>query len=152
MLLLGEAKADNILALLTNEQRTRCQVLITCDQVVTHKGKILEKPVDAAEARAFIRSYGEAPCATVGSVVLTNILTGKRVSGTDTATIYLKSIPDRVIDELIEEGDVLYCAGGLMIEHAKVGPYIDRLDGTMDSIMGLSQALLERLLPEVLRV
>jgi septum formation protein len=152
VLQLGEAKADNIIDMLTSQQRETHHVVITADQVVTHKGKILEKPVDASEARDFIRSYGDASCATVGSIVLTHIASGKRVKGTDTATIYLKSIPESIIDELIEEGEVFYCAGGLMIEHPKIEPYIERIEGTMDSIMGLSENLLRTLLPQILDI
>lgn len=33
-------------------------ILITCDQVVTHEGRILEKPENEAEARSFIEGYG----------------------------------------------------------------------------------------------
>ena len=149
-MLLGEAKADNILSMLTPEQRDAFDVIITADQVVTHKGEILEKPVSPDAARRYIRSYGQAPCSTVGSVVLTHIASGKRVSGTDTTTIFLRHIPEPVIDELIEEGEVFYCAGGLMIEHPKVEPFIERVEGTIDSVMGLSETLLRRLLSDLL--
>lgn len=150
VLLLGEAKADNIIGLLTPEQKASFDVVITADQVVTHKGEILEKPASPEMARSYIRSYGQAPCATVGSIVLTHIASGVRVQGTDTATIFLREIPDSVIDGLIEEGEVFYCAGGLMIEHASVQPYIERIEGSLDSIMGLSETLLKRLLDEML--
>ena len=150
VLLLGEAKADNILSMLTPEQRNAFDIVITADQVVTHKGEILEKPDSPDTARRYIRSYGEAPCSTVGSIVLTHIASGMRVSGTDTTTIFLKHIPETVIDELIEEGEVFYCAGGLMIEHPKVEPFIERIEGTIDSVMGLSEALLRKLLDQLL--
>ena len=151
VLLLGHAKADNILAMLTEEQKKEFDVVITADQVVTSNGKILEKPESEEEARQFIRSYGSHSCSTVGSLVLTKVSTGERVSGVDVATIYLKPIPEEVIDGLIKEGEIFYCAGGLMIEHPAIQPYIDRLEGSMNSIMGLSSDLFQSLLPQLLK-
>jgi hypothetical protein len=46
------------------------------------------------------------------------------------------------------EGDCMWCAGGLMVEHALVVPHIQRIDGTQDGVMGLAKALVVRLLVE----
>jgi len=110
------------------------------------KGRIREKPHDGAEAREFIEGYGRSPCQTVGSCVLTDLHTRTQVSGVDTATIHIKPIPDDIIQKLIDEGDILHCAGGLMIEHPLVEPYIERIDGAFDSVLGLSKALVDSLL------
>lgn len=55
-------------------------------------------------------------------------------------------VPDSVVTKLCEEGTVLQCAGGLMVEHKLVQPYITNMDGTMDSVMGLSKSLVLELL------
>ena len=125
---------------------TKGLILLTADQVVTCNGRILEKPLNEAEFREFIAGYAMHPCRTVGSAVLTNTDSGKRVEGTDTATIHLKPIPEDIVQKLIDEGEVFYCAGGLMIEHPMIQPYIDRIEGTLDSIMGLSKSLVLELL------
>ena len=59
---------------------------------------------DLDEAQHFIDGYGRLPCSTVGSIVLTDIQSGKRVAGVDTATIHFDTIPQTVIDRLLEEG------------------------------------------------
>eukprot|EP00291_Cryptomonas_curvata_P012314 CAMPEP_0172192850 /NCGR_PEP_ID=MMETSP1050-20130122/24592_1 /TAXON_ID=233186 /ORGANISM="Cryptomonas curvata, Strain CCAP979/52" /LENGTH=147 /DNA_ID=CAMNT_0012868269 /DNA_START=139 /DNA_END=578 /DNA_ORIENTATION=- len=51
-------------------------LLLTCDQVVVHDNKILEKPESKDQAREFIRGYGRSPCSTVGATVVTNLATG----------------------------------------------------------------------------
>jgi septum formation protein len=57
---------------------------------------------------------------------------------------------ETLVDELLAEGaPILSCAGGLMIEHPLVQQYIDRIDGTEDSVMGLSKELVMRLLVEL---
>lgn len=81
--LLGNLKADAIIQKIRSEptlvDASAGCVLVTGDQVITHAGRILEKPDDAAEARAFLHGYSTGPCSTVGSLVLTDIDTGLRV-------------------------------------------------------------------------
>lgn len=126
-------------------------VVLTGDQVVTHAGNILEKPESLEEARRFVAGYADSPCMTVGSVVLEHLSTGLRVSGVDTATIhFMPTVDGGLVDRLMEDGaPVLDCAGGLMIEHPLVREHVDRIDGTEDSVMGLSKDLVERLLNEL---
>lgn len=59
-----------------------------------------------------------------------------------------QQIPASVVKELCSEGTVLHCAGGLMVEHALVQPYITKIEGSLDSVMGLSKALVLELLEQ----
>ena len=147
-------------------------VVLTGDQVVTCGGKILEKPESIEEAKEFVQGYATSPPSTVGSVVLYHHPSGIRVAGVDTATIHFNSdtlggssssnddgnddgnkassSSSLLIDSLIEQGEpVMSCAGGLMIEHPLVQHHVDRIDGTEDSVMGLSKDLVLRLLQEL---
>jgi septum formation protein len=55
-----------------------------------------------------------------------------------------------LIDRLIMAGEpVMSCAGGLMIEHPLVEEHVERIDGTVDSVMGLSKVLVHRLMLEL---
>lgn len=151
--LLANAKADAIMSTFqpTNADDDKQNILLTADQVVTSKGRILEKPLDEAEARHYISLYNNGQCSTVGSIALTDLKSGRRVIGVDSATIYFKEIPSDVIDQIVTEGEAVNCAGGLMVEHPLLQPFIDRIDGTVDSVMGLSCPLLERLFSELLQ-
>jgi len=51
---------------------------------------------------------------------------------------------------LIEEGDVFYVAGGLLVEHPLTSPLVEAIVGTIDSVMGLPKALTEKLIKESL--
>jgi septum formation protein len=115
-------------------------------QVVVHEGHILEKPESEEEARSFIAGYAASPPSTVGSVRVTNLSTGASCQDVDVATVHFSPIPAATVDELLREGDCMYCAGGLMVEHPLVVPHITRMEGTQDSIMGLSKLLVMRLL------
>ncbi|TQD69673.1 hypothetical protein C1H46_044796 [Malus baccata] len=62
--------------------------------------------------------------------------------------IYFHKIPDEIIEKLIEEGIVLKVAGGLIIEHPLILPFVKEVVGTTDSVMGLPIDLTRRLLKE----
>jgi septum formation protein len=134
-----------------SDATTKSWIVLTGDQVVTCNGEILEKPESIEEARDFVARYAHHPPSTVGSCVLTHLPSGVTVSGVDTATInFLKTIPADLIDRLVaEEQPVLSCAGGLMVEHPLVKEYITSIDGTEDSVMGLSKDLVLQLLKEL---
>jgi len=79
-----------------------------------------------------------------------------QVSGVDSATIFFRpsiaahSKKDHLVDLLLQEGaPVMDCAGGLMVEHPLVQAHLERIDGTQDSVMGLSKDLVMRLLQEM---
>jgi septum formation protein len=126
-------------------------IVLTGDQVVTCNGEILEKPESIEQARDFVARYAHHAPSTVGSCVLTHLPSGVSVSGVDTATInFLKTIPADLVDRLVQDDQpVLSCAGGLMVEHPLVKEYIQSIDGTEDSVMGLSKDLVLQLLKEL---
>ncbi|XP_010664699.1 uncharacterized protein LOC100242088 isoform X5 [Vitis vinifera] len=150
---IAEAKAEAILPKLPvghYKMDAEPTLLITSDQVVVYEGMVREKPSSKEEARQFIKDYSGGHAATVGSVIITNLKTGFRKGGWDKVEIYFHEIPDEMINKLIEEGTVLYVAGGLIIEHPLILPFIKEVVGTTDSVMGLPKALTERLIKEAL--
>lgn len=130
-------------------------VVLTGDQVVTCNGVILEKPDSIEQARDFCQRYVDHPPSTVGSCVLTHVPSGITVSGVDTAMIHfnaqtLQQHANHLIDDLLaQDAPVLNCAGALMVEHPLVEQHIQRIEGTVDSVMGLSKPLVLRLLQEL---
>lgn len=127
---------------------SRGDLILTGDQVVVWKGQILEKPENEKEARAFIAGYGEAPPSTVGSCVVTDAATRRQWHAVDVATVHFRPIPEATVDKLLAEGEVYHCAGGLMVEHPLVEPHIERMDGEIDSVMGLRKKTVSNLLAQ----
>jgi len=153
---LARAKAEAILERIRKAEEEegakekRRTLLITCDQVVVFDGKIREKPETEEEARMFMRSYKENnPCSTVGSIRVTDVATGASASSVDVCTIHFKEISEEAMDFLINEGEVMWCAGGLMVEHEKVRPFVTKIDGSEDGVMGMDKEVCARLLREV---
>ncbi|KAL8489810.1 hypothetical protein ACS0TY_025141 [Phlomoides rotata] len=124
---LAEAKADAIMTKLKSsgqlEEILRPTLLLTADTVVVYDGNIREKPSSEEEARQFIRDYSGSSATVVGSVLVTNLLTGRRIGGWESAEVYLLDIPDEVTDSLV---------------------------GSADCVMGLSKALTEKLIQDAL--
>jgi septum formation protein len=97
-----------------------------------------------------MRSYKENnPCSTVGSIRVTDVATGASASSVDVCTIHVKEISEEAMDFLINEGEVMWCAGGLMVEHEKVRPFVTKIDGSEDGVMGMDKEVCARLLREV---
>ncbi len=143
-LTLAKAKAEAILPKLTEPA-----ILITSDQVVVCNKIIREKPVDEQEARTFLESYSTYPAETVTAVAVTNTETGRQESVIDVAKAYFKPLPEHVIDQLINDGDVFTKAGGFAAEDPLIRPYIDHIEGTIDSIGGLPKELTQKLIEKV---
>ena len=143
---IAQAKADALVVKIKEPS-----LLIVSDQVVLFKGKIREKPIDENEAKKFLLSYAHAPAETLGAVVVVDTETGKRVSGFQTAKVYFKLLPSIVIDKHIESGAALKGAGGFLLQDPLLKPYIDHIEGSIDSAAGLSKDLLKKLIKEINR-
>ncbi|KAL6762294.1 inosine triphosphate pyrophosphatase-like protein [Haematococcus lacustris] len=144
---LAKAKAEAIIAKMqAAHEDVTMGYLLTCDQVVVHEGRVLEKPESEAEAREFIAGYARSPPSTVGGVLCTDLASRQEFSAVDTTTITFRPLPEETVDQVLAEGECLSCAGALQVEHALVAPYVERLEGSLDSVMGLSKQQVMQLL------
>ncbi|PXF45404.1 Maf-like protein [Gracilariopsis chorda] len=137
-------KADALVPMLQENS-----ILITSDQVMLHAGKIREKPKDIEQCRHYLRSYSKHHAMTVTAVVVHRKSDDIRISGVDTCTQYFRSIPDDIVEQLLEKGEVLHCAGGITVEDELLKPYLALRQGDLDSFMGLPVRLLRRLIMEL---
>jgi len=86
----------------------------------------------------------------VQSVFVRNLKTGVGRIGWDKAEVYFHEIPEHVIDDLIDDAITFKVAGGLMLEHPLISPFIDSVVGGVDTVMGLSKELTEKFINDVL--
>ncbi len=143
-LLLARAKAQALL-----ERIKEPALLITSDQIVVWNGQLREKPESVGQAKEYLKSYADFPAQTNTAVVITNTATGVQAEGVDIAKVFFKQIPDIVIDELISKTKLMYTAGGIIVEHPLFSPYIDRIEGEINSVSGLPLILTQELLEQV---
>lgn len=140
-LALAHAKADALI-----KKITKSALLITSDQVVVCNEKILEKPETPEEARQCMQGYAHFPAQTVTAVVVTNTETRERQEGVDTATVWMKPFPEDIIEQFIRQGGVFSWAGGFSVEKALQLGLVKRMEGAVDSVMGLPIILTRQLL------
>ncbi|RZR95493.1 hypothetical protein BHM03_00024345, partial [Ensete ventricosum] len=107
VMVLAEAKADAIISRIKSEgyvERIDAPTLLITSDIVCYSG---------------------GHVSTVGSVLVTNLKTGRRYGGLDKAEVYFHDIPDEIIENLIDEGVVFNVAGGLLLEHPLTLPFVE---------------------------
>lgn len=144
VMLIAKAKTDALLSKIKEPV-----ILITSDQVILFNGQIREKPIDEKQAYEFLTTNHHHPIETVGAVVVTNTQTGKTASGIQRGAIYFKELSREVVEKHIMDGSALRGAGGFIIDDPIFAPFIEKIEGGMDSVMGLDSALVEKLILKV---
>ncbi|MEA3273434.1 MAG: Maf family protein [Patescibacteria group bacterium] len=142
-LLIARAKAKPLL-----KKIKQPSILVTSDQVVVCEGELREKPKDTQEAQRFLESYSVHPVQSITAVVVTNTVTQEKVEGVDIAEVHFKKIPQKVIEKFIKDGIAFTCAGGFAVNHSLLKPFVERIDGNRDSVIGLPMGLTMKLLEE----
>jgi septum formation protein len=122
------------------------KVLVTADTVVIWQNEVREKPQDKQEAIAFLRGYNISPAEVVTGVVVTNLATGITRSEVDVAIVHFKHHSDEEIDALVADGHVLNYAGAFTLLDEG---HVERIDGTLDSVLGLPKELTRKMINEV---
>lgn len=67
----------------------------------------------------------------------------------DKALQHFLPVPTEIVDQLITKGDIMYCAGGFMIDDPLLGPYLGERIGEESSIIGLPISKTKALLAEI---
>lgn len=143
---IANAKMDKALTML--QDRDDVDFVICADQVIVHAGQVREKPLNEAQAKEHLLSYGVSglPAECVSGVVVASVSSGVRVQGTDRANQFFSKVPSTVADALIAKGDIMWCAGSFVVEDPLLEPYLDKREGELESIQGMPRELTRRLL------
>ena len=90
------------------------------------------------------------PAESVVAVVVTNTKTGKSASAVDAARVYFHPFSGQEIDYLIEKGDLYNSAGSFTVEGPVWKEHVKKIDGAIDSVIGLHKELTKSLIDQVL--
>jgi len=151
VLAIAHAKADRLLQVLSERPEAERPDLVICaDQVIVCDGVVREKPVDAAQCKSHLQSYGilNKPAVCTSGIVVVSTKTLERFDGVDVAVQVINQVPDAVADALIAKGDIMYCAGSFVAEDPLLQPYLGDRTGEIESVQGMPVALTQRLLAQ----
>ena len=112
-------------------------VVIGGDTIVAFKGRQLGKPADETEARSVLRSYRDSFCEVISGVAVVYATQKFSEVNADVARVYFGPVPDEMIDAYIESGNYRDKGGSFAMQHPLARPMIDRIEGRIDTIIGL---------------
>lgn len=122
-------------------------LVLSADTVVVIDGQILGKPRDLSESESHIRRLSGRTHQVITGVCLWDLGTDKKVVTHETADVTFRKLPDDEIRAYVESRDGMDKAGAYGIQ--SVGAtFITELKGSLENVMGLPVALVERLIKE----
>lgn len=120
------------------------RLVIACDTDVVLDGEVLGKPVDAAEARAYLdRMSGRAHTVMSGLVVVED---GEERSGVEKSTVVFKQLSDVEKERYVRFGEWEGRSGGYAIQTLG-SSLVERVEGSVSNVVGLPVGLLAELAP-----
>jgi septum formation protein len=119
----------------------RDEIVLGADTIVTAGGRVLEKPVDAADACAMLRLLSGKT-----HVVLTGICLrhpGGAIADRELTRVHFTALSDSEIEDYAASGEPMDKAGAYAIQ-GLASKFIDRIEGDYFNVMGLPLALFYR--------
>ena len=121
-------------------------LLLSADTLVVLQNCTLGKPRSKKEAIDFLQRLSGSIHAVKTGLCLWDHL-NRVVTGIETTKVHFKPLSLEEIVSYVKTGDCLDKAGAYGIQSVK-DSFIDRIEGSMNNMMGLSRNLLEKLLKE----
>jgi septum formation protein len=122
------------------------ELVVAADTTVELGGEVLEKPVDAPEAKRMLRALsGRTHHVHTGVTVRS----GRRAETIVVSTaVSFVDLPDEAIEWYVATGEAADKAGAYGIQGA-AGAFVERVDGSVTNVIGLPLAETLRLLARV---
>ncbi len=147
----GESPAEYVVRLAETKARAvasgapEASLILGADTTVVDGDLLLAKPVDAAEASAFLRRLrGHAHQVYTGIAIL-RPADGKLASDLCVTDVPMRDYSDAEIEAYVQTGDPLDKAGAYAIQHPQFQP-VESMAGCFASVMGLPVCHVVRLL------
>jgi septum formation protein len=121
-----------------------CQGVLGCDSVLVFEGEIFGKPRDASEATArWRRMAGGTGLLHTGHALLGGAEGQQERLEVVTTRVVFAAVGTAEIERYVASGEPLQCAGGFALE-GRGGLLVERIEGCVSNVIGLSLPLLRR--------
>jgi septum formation protein len=122
--------------------------VIAADTVIDLDGELLGKPRDAADARAMLARLGGREHRVHTGVALAHRPSGRALDGVDSTTVRFRALSPEEIARYVASGEPFGKSGSYAIQGG-AKPFVARIDGALDNVVGLPLALVRALLGEL---
>jgi septum formation protein len=123
-------------------------LVIACDTDVVLDGRVLGKPEDELEARAYLdRMSGRSHEVLSGLCVIED---GEERSGLERTSVVFKQLSEAEKERYVEFGEWRGRSGGYAIQTLG-STLVERVEGSVSNVVGLPVGLLAELAPQLLR-
>ena len=120
-------------------------LIIGSDTIVVLGRRIIGKPKDIKEAFRTISSLSGSVHKVITSVAFVDAETGKTFVTSETTKVHFSRIKPDEIRKYIKENNVLDKAGAYAIQEG-ADPYVKKLEGPRDNVVGFPMALIKRVI------
>ncbi len=117
------------------------EVVLGADTVVVLGDRVLEKPVDAGDARRMLRALSGREHTVITGVCLRH--SGGEIVDSASTRVRFVDLESDEIDEYVASGEPMDKAGGYAIQ-GLASKFVDRVEGCYFNVMGLPVALVYR--------
>lgn len=139
---LAQKKAETVAKNFTNA------LILGCDSVLAVGGEIYGKPESKAEAIArWQKMRGNCGILYTGHVLIDQ-KQNRELTRCGITKVYFAQISDRTIEDYVNSGEPLQCAGCFALE-GKGGLFVERIEGCHSNVIGLSLPLLRQMLADL---
>lgn len=146
----GERPGDLALRLALAKARAVAAALaeglvLGADTIVVFEGRVLGKPVDAADARSMLSALRGRRHVVMTAVAVVDAATGACAAGFESTGVWMRAYGDDEVERYIASGDPFDKAGAYAVQHPDFAPVL-RLQGSACTVIGLPIALARRLI------
>ncbi|HEY9166990.1 MAG TPA: Maf family protein [Candidatus Kryptonia bacterium] len=112
-------------------------IIATADTIVYLDGKVLNKPIDADDARKMLRSLSGRTHQVYTGFTLLRVPERKIVQHCEITDVTFRNLSDEEIDEYVESGAPFDKAGAYGIQDDLSALFVERIDGCFYNVVGL---------------
>jgi septum formation protein len=117
------------------------EIVLGADTVVVLGDRVLEKPVDADDARGMLRALSGREHVVITGICLMHA--DEAIVDHESTRVHFVELTDGEIDAYVSSGEPMDKAGGYAIQ-GLASKFVDRIEGCYFNVMGLPLALVYR--------
>lgn len=122
-------------------------LVLSGDTLVVLDGQVLGKPQDLDQSREFLERLSGRKHSVITAICFLEPSKNREVIAHEESFVHFRKLTEQQISSYVASADGLDKAGAYGIQTLADG-FIEKIDGNIDNVMGLSVSLVEKLLKE----